>query len=200
MSIRIDVVNYALSLLGAEAITSIEDDAPEARVMRNFYYIARDSTLEEAEWTFAKKRFKPAESEIARVWGWSFAFPIPSDIIRVTRVDRNWIPLSNLSDNQYRNPSQHEVEGRVIVTNDEEIFCTGIRKIEDEGIYSSLFTEAFATKLAMLACLAITESNTKLQIYAATYEKLLRTAKTRDGMQNTTRRYRNTVLSRSRRG
>ena len=190
MSIRIDIVNAALSLLGANTVTSIEDgetDAgtKEATVMRAFYYMARDSTLEESEWGFAKKHFIPAESPDAREWSWAYAFPIPSDILRVTRVDSRISAHSGGS--QCRVNADHEVAGRIILTNEPDIYCTGIRRVEDEGIYSGLFAEAFAAKLAFLSCLTLTESNTKQQTMLAIHAGLLRTAKARDGMQNTTR-------------
>ena len=189
MTARIDIVNMSLNMLGANAITSLEDDAPEAKVMKNIYYISRDATLEDADWSFATKRFMPAKSTTAPAWGWANAFPIPSDIVRVTQVDRN-----DYTNGMHRNQADHEVEGREILTNEDAIFCKGIRRIDDEGIYSPLFNEAFAYKLAAQACLALTESNTKMQTMAALYVEAIKRAKIRDGQQSTTRRVRNKTL------
>lgn len=205
MSIRIDVCNFALTVLGEQPITSIEDESDRARTLEALYYIARDSALEEAEWTFATRRFLPALSSTAPEWGWENAFPIPSDIVRVTQVDKNWTTTNNYmyDVNQDRNPVDHVVEyvngvGRAILCNEEEVFCKGIRRIEDEGIYSPLFVEAFGCKLAYLAADAITASNTKTQIALTLYTDAIRKAKSRDGMQNTTRRMRNRTLSNAR--
>ncbi len=184
-------------MLGAESITSIEDDAPEAIAMKNLYYIARDAVMEEAEWTFATRRFLPAKSTTAPEWGWANAFPIPSDILRVTRVDRIDL-VGALGNAMSRHPAEYELEGRSILTNEDVIYCKGIRRIEDEGIYSPLFTEAFGYKLAAQSCLTITESNTKLQTMAALYTDAIAKAKSRDGMQGTTRRMRNKTLQRAR--
>jgi len=199
MSARIDLVNFALSMLGEKAITSLEDDADEARVMKGFYYPARDGLLEEAEWTFATRRFKPPRNAVDPEWGWSAAYPIPSDILRVTAVEDNYVGQTGVStDQQARRSIDHVIENRQILCNADPIFCKGIRRIDDEGIYSGLFFEAFATKLAALAALPITESNTKLQAMVQLHQSFLKTAKTRDGMQNTTRRLRNNYLSRAR--
>ena len=192
MSAKINVVNYALSLLGANPITSLEDDAHEAKVMKTFYYEARDGLLEVVEWSFAIKRFKPAKSTDEPLWGWSSSFPIPSDILRVLTVE---------SDNTYgmnRDQVDHVVEQRSILCNEDNIVCTGIRRIDDEGVYSPLFNEAFAVKLAVLACLAITESNTKFQQMAAMYAGVIKDAKSRDGQQGTTRRVRSRWINRAR--
>jgi len=188
------VCNVALRLLGAEAITSLQDDAPEAKVLLDIYFIARDSVLEVAEWSFATKRFLPAKEAEAPAWGWTSSFPIPSDILRVTRVDRADYGGSGM----HRRPADHEVEGRRILCNEDVIYCTGIRRIEDEGIYSPLFAEAFAAKLAVMACYAITESNQKIQIMSAIYAETIGKAKSRDGMQSTTRRMRNNTVRRAR--
>ena len=193
MSVRIDIVNNALNLLGADSIVSIEDHAPEAQVMKNFYYIARDAVMEEAEWSFATKRFVPAKETAAPEWGWASAFTIPSNILRVTRVDRY-----DFDQGVDRRPAEYEVEGNLILCNEDEIFCKGIRRMEDEGGYSPLFAEAFGYKLAVKAALAITESNTKMQLMAGLYTESIAKAKARDGMQGTTRRFRSTTLHNAR--
>ena len=196
MSAKINVVNVALRLLGANSITSLEDDAHEAKVMNDIYFIARDAVLEEAEWTFATKRFLPAKEAAAPAWGWTSSFPIPSDILRVTRVDRLDIIATGSSMN--RRPAEYEVEGRKILTNEDVIYCKGIRRIEDEGIYSALFDEAFAAKLAVMACYSITESNQKIQTMSAIYADTIKKAKSRDGMQGSSLRLRNKTVQQSR--
>jgi len=176
-------------MLGAKAITSLEDDADEARVMKGFYPLARDGLLEEAEWSFAIRQFQPAQSAADPLWGWGAAFPLPSDILRLLQVDNNKAGI-RFNDMQ-RSQVPHEVYDRVIYCNEKAIFCTGIRRVEDEGIYSPLFVEAFASKLAVLAALPITESNTKLQEMMAIHQSFMKTAKSRDGMQSTSRPIRN---------
>ncbi len=199
MSARIDISNIALSLLGAGSITSIEDDSPEAKAIKIHYDIARDATLEAYEWSFAIKRFTPPKSSTAPLWGFSSAFPIPSEILRVLQVDLNFSsPFLTQRDDGRRNQVFHVVEGREILCNEEAIFCTGIRRVADEGIYSNLFAHAFAAKLAMLISYMISESNSKFQAMAAIYAGTIAEAKTRDGQQGSTRRMRSNWLRRVR--
>jgi len=194
MSARIDVCNFALALLGESEIVSLEDETDKARTMKTFYYIARDAVLESADWTFATRRFLPAKSETSPAWGWANAFPIPSDIIRVTMVDRNnnfsIIPQGDMVEN----PVDHQIEGNEILCNDNVIYCKGVRRMEDEGGYSPLFVEAFAAKLAYLAALPITSSRGTKKDMLDLHTGLIKDAKIRDGIQNTTRRMRNTHL------
>ena len=204
MSIRVDVCNFALGALGESEINSIEDDSDKARTLKSFYYIARDAVLEEGEWTFATRRFLPAKSTTVPEWGWAFVFVIPTDIIRLAEVDRNMSSLTSLRDTSLPpNPIPHTVEfvngvGEAILCNEDPIFCKGVRRIEDEGIYSPLFVEAFSLKLAYLAALPITSSVQIQQTVMGLYGHAIRTAKPRNGMQGTTRRMRSRSLSRAR--
>jgi len=195
MSENIGVINYALRVLAANRITSIEDEDNTAQIMKDLYHITRDSMLEEAEWSFATRRFLPAKSTDAPEWGWSAAYPIPSDIIRVTEVDRN-----NYTESMQRSPVPHEVEGNSILCDADTIYCKGIRRMEDEGSYSPLFNKAFALHLALIACLPIKANNASLQLIGQMYDATMAKAKSRDGMQSSTRRMRNKSVIRARAG
>ncbi|GAG38404.1 unnamed protein product, partial [marine sediment metagenome] len=167
MSARIDAVNYALQYLGEQPITSLDDDSDRALTMKSFYYIARDATLEDANWTFATRRFQPVRNAVDPVWGWTASYTIPADIVRVTTVLRDWGSNSVSGYAYYDFPeemkSAHVIEGNEILSNDDPIYCLGIREMDDEGHYSPLFLEAFAAKLAYLAALPITASMQKQQ-------------------------------------
>lgn len=197
MSARIDICNVALvSMLGANSINSLDDDSDEARAMKFCYYIARDAVLEDANWTFATKRFQPAENADPPEFGWTYSYTIPSDIMRVTNVLREAFTVGFFYDTrmpeEYK--SAHVVEGNEILSNDNPIYCLGIRTMEDEGNYSPLFEEAFAGKLASLCALTLTAKESKRDFALGLYLDTIKKAKTRDGMQNTTRRMRNNTL------
>jgi hypothetical protein len=201
MSARIDVVNYALVFLGEKRITSLEDESDEALIMKTLYYIARDAVLEEANWTFATRRFTPAALTEAPEWGWSTAYEIPSDIMRVTRVLRQWSTASlPPPDGNYPSEYQsaHVIEGNQILSNDTPIYCMGVRRMEDEGGYSAQFAEAFSFKLSVLASFPLAASAQKQSAALALYTDAIKRAKTRDNQQNTTRRIRNHTLANSR--
>lgn len=196
---RVDIANIALNLLGQDAITSIDDDSDAARLIKVHYEIAKNATLEACEWSFAIKRFIPAKLAAAPLWGFGAAFEIPSDILRLLQVDRNQTspffssPLETDS-LERRDQIFHVVESGQILCNEDVIFCTGIRRIDDEGIFSNLFAHAFAAKLAMLCTYAITESNSKFQAMAGVYAAFLKEARSRDNQQGSTKRLRNRAL------
>ena len=167
--------------------------------MKANYYLTRDATLEAHEWSFAMKRFTPARLAEAPDWGAAYQFSVPSDIIRVTRVQRmgqgslrGFYELRKID----RNPEADGVlESGNIITDEDAIVCKGIRRIEDEGQFSPLFNHAFSAHLAMLNAYQITQSTKMWEAMSALYTLKINEAKTRDGLQGSSRRLRNRSLS-----
>jgi hypothetical protein len=194
MTERIDICNLALGWIGADTITGLEDETVEARQCLNNYALARDATLEAHDWSFAMKRFTPALSGYTPDWGFSYQFVIPSDIMRVVSVGPNkelfW---------------EHEqdmwvVESGYILADQADIYCRGIRRVNDEGIYSALFAHALAAKLGTLMALTLTQSHTIMEKMAGMYTSMINEAQTRDGLQGRSRRIRNRSMQKARAG
>ena len=198
MSERIDIANMALTWLGASTITGFEDDAIEAEIINANYYIARDATLEAHEWSFAIKRWEGAKEADSPEWGANNRFTIPNDILRVLAVEA--VGSSNLgnsfSNHQLGRAMQADwlVESGYIITDEDAIYCRGIRQVTDEGIYSPLFCHAFAAHLAMLCTYALSESNVKFNAMSALYQLKIQQAKSRDAVQGSNKRIRNRSL------
>lgn len=200
MSIRIDICNIALNLLATRPLTSIEDDSDTAIAIKTNYYLARDSLLEEADWSFSIRRFIPAMLTDEPSFGPAKAFAIPSDIMRVVTVDYNkdsfGVPWSARA--LHLNQAEWAVESGYIVSDSEAIYCRGVRRIEDEGIYSALFATTLAARIAMMACYSITKSNTRFNELSAMYAGLVADAQTMDGLQGRNTRIRRDNLQRAR--
>ena len=200
MSARIDIINQALIFLGAETLTGLDDDSAQADIMNGIYDLSRDATLEAHEWSFAIRTFTPAQSTDPPAGNWTYTYPLPSNIIRLLEVSRGE-PTGVVMNNEVPNNSlAHEVQGKNILTNEQIAFCTGIRRVEDEGIYSNLFSDAFSAKLATKSAMAITQSRTIMETMAGLYAGFIQEAKSRDGQQGTTRRFRSRWLTNARRG
>ena len=194
-------------MLGEDEITSIDDDLPRAKAIRTNYAVARDATLEAHEWSFAIKQFKPQLLAEPPLWQYRYAYSIPPDILRVLAVERMPDGMFNnittgasaYSDGRrQRREVDHEVQGREILTNEEDIYCTGIRQVKEEGLFSNLFCHALAAKLAMLICYRVTESNSKFDRVTGLFGGFIQEARSRDGMQSSTRRMRNNTFARVR--
>jgi hypothetical protein len=198
----VDIANLALTWLGESPITSLEDDLDSARIMSINYVPARDATLEAHDWSFAMERFIPPLNAVPPVYGASAAFDIPPNILRVIAVDdpKTANPTSGIYTPIINSKEQldWQFENRQVICNEEVIHCRGIRRIEQEGLFSPNFVQAFAAKLAFLCALPLTSSASIQANMKMIYDEFILIAKSRDGLQGRSKRLRNRTLQKSR--
>jgi hypothetical protein len=199
MTERIDIANLALGWQGNDPITSLEDESERAHQMRINYIPARDATLEAHEWSFAIERFIPGLLEDEPAFGDLNAFSVPPEILRVISVTDGEtgalpfaLPIGSAEQLDW------VMEGGNILAREEVIYARGIRRIEQEGMFSPLFVHAFAGKLAYLTALTLTASAEIQANMLGIYTQQILEAKTRDGLQGRTRTIRNRQLIKSR--
>jgi hypothetical protein len=162
MASSIAIVNSALTKLGAKRITSLSDNVKEAREMNALYELRRDFLLRVYNWSFAMKRESlPALSD-APEWGYTMAYQLPTDCLRVVQVNDIW-QVPGLSDSMGGPDSEpYKIEGRTIVTDfTAPLYLRYIKRVTDTGEFDAAFSETLAIDLAFNGCEAITQSNTK---------------------------------------
>ena len=100
---QVELANIALSKLGANPITSILDEAEEARAVRRFYKSTLRAELRSHPWNCARKRALLAALAEPPPFGFRYQYLLPADCVRI-------LPGPNDEDWQ--------VEGRRILSND----------------------------------------------------------------------------------
>ena len=201
MTERVDIANLALSWLGEQDITSLEDDTNRSHQMKINYIPARDATLEAHEWSFAIERFIPAKLAANPVYGINSAFSVPPEILRVLTVERNTAdPTNSFLTGRIGGNEQLDwvLEGGLILCNQDVIYCRGIRRVEQEGKFSPLFVHALAAKLAFLTATNLSASAAIQENMLQLYVGFIHEAKSRDGLQGRSRRLRDRTLMKSR--
>lgn len=148
-----DVANRALQMLGEGRITSLTENSPAAREVDASYEIIRDAELRRNVWGFATSRATLAASATAPAFEYSYAFPVPSDFLRLhprAEDETDW-SVENVSG-----------VGTCILTNDgTSIKVRYVARITDAGLFDALFVEALAARLAFELCERITNSSLK---------------------------------------
>lgn len=145
------VANHALQKLGAQLITSMDEDTREARTVKACYSILRDRELRAHTWNFSTKRAVLAPSATAPAFGFAYAFPLPADCLRIIPPARDvdWT-IENI------NGASH------ILTNEGAvIYLRYVARITDEAVFDELFVDMLACKIAWHCCETITQSNQK---------------------------------------
>lgn len=155
MASEVDIMNRALQLLGAEKITDVDEDSPNARSCNAAYRARRRALLRTYAWSFSIRRYSLAADTATPEFGYDFQYQWPSEALRILAPDVG-------SFTQFRD---WQMEGRKILTNDlAPLEVRAVIDIEDVEMMDPLFCEALAADLAENLCEEITQSNTKKQI------------------------------------
>jgi hypothetical protein len=159
----VSICNSALAKLGADRITSLEQDTRNARICRERFPFLRNEVLRAHVWGFAKKRVSLAASSDTPDFGWDYAYLLPSDCLRVIRED--YIDVD------------FDIEGRYILTDNSTFDLIYIFEETNSGNFDYMFAEALATRLAADISYVITQSNTMMTTMMQAYASLIRDAR-----------------------
>jgi hypothetical protein len=172
MASKTDIVNFGLIALGEERVSNVDtDNSKPTRVMSELYSITRDAMLCNYPWNFSIKRAAIPASLSAPAWGYSKAFPLPSDFLSLLYIKDNVMDYS--------------IEAGGILCNEAApLYIKYIAKITDETVFDPIFCKALGLQLGLSACEAITQSSTKKQIIAAELQEVVSSAYANNIIQN----------------
>lgn len=176
MSSVVGICNRALQKLGARRITALSEDSPNARACNVAYEPVRDAELRAHPWSFSIQRFQLAADSTSPAFGKSYAFPLPTDYLRLIEPDPDYVT----------NTLDWQIEGRSILTNDSgplEIRC--VTKVTDPNLMDALYLEALACKLALELCEELTQSNTKKAELKDDYKNAIAAARKANAFERT---------------
>lgn len=163
MTAEVDIAIRALQKLGAESITSLDDNSKSAREMKTAFPFVRDAELRKHPWTFAKKRVVLAPLSSAPAFGFTYAYQLPSDYIRIVK---------QIDDSDY------EIEGNELLTDQGTKWnLIYIRRVEDVNDMDPMFREALACALAMELAESFTQSNSKKEYARRSYIETINSAR-----------------------
>ena len=177
----INICNLALTRIGADTITSLEDNTNRAKLCRLHYPEAVETTLSAKDWRFARSRASLVPLSAAPAFGWSYKFQLPADCLLVTKVYDSW----SLSDEQ----TDWQTEGDMVMANVPKINIVYNRNIQDVLLFSAGFTRAVTLLLAAELATGIKASRSLRQELMAEYEHMLRRSGAREGRQGRNRRF-----------
>ena len=158
---RTEMVNKALTLVGANPIVNLDDDTQNARIVNRVYEISLKSILSETCWNFATKRALLAESADTLAWtdtGENYIYVRPNLVIRIFGTNS---PSATWRE-----------EGDYIVSDTAGLGVRYVYYHNEPSKYPPSFAEAFVDKLASDAAFMILNSNTVAEGFLEKYEKV----------------------------
>jgi len=167
---KITICTNALLQLGSQPIDSFEDATDLSALCANLWPQTLDGVLRAHPWNCATKRLSLAPSANAPIYGFSFAFDLPGDFLRLMEADSLY---------------DYKVEGRQILGNENPLLIKYIYRNEAVPTYDSLLIEALTAAMKTALAYPITKSTTKEAECLALYKDRLQMARTVDGLEGT---------------
>ena len=167
----------ALLKLGAEAISSFNDNAPEAELASALYGPVRDALLSAHPWTFATGRVRMNRLPVGNEGGFRFAYQLPDGFLRAIGVE---------SMGRQPGPS-FQIAGRRLLT-DAPIPTLVYVFRPPERDTPPFFNQALIARLAAEFCIPLTESSSRSQGLSQSAEAEFKRARQIDSQQHTVHR------------
>lgn len=173
MASRVDICNLALLKLGSGSkITALTDNSVAARALSACYDIVRKAELRAHYWAFSLKRGAlPATTPPA--WGFSAAYPLPVDCVRLVQVNQFYLTPALLDYNTADASAWVVESGQILCDYTAPLKIRYVWDVTDEGTFDALFNVMLASRLAYETCEQLTNSNTKKQSIAQDYKEAL---------------------------
>lgn len=183
MASQIDLCNQALIKAGAATIISLSDGTKGANLLNSIYDIKRDAELAAHPWTFAIQRAQLPASGTAPAFGWAYAYPTPSGYLGMVEVGENYVMYDAGADPLF------QIEGGEILTDESApLNIRYIKRITNTGLFSPLFVEVLACRLALEMVDALSDSTTKKQDLKDDYKAALSLARRMNAIEQPPRR------------
>lgn len=186
-----EICNVAMAHLGVDGIEDFaSDESRQAVLCRQVYGATRRVVLSERAWQFAKERAILSPKVGSPVWGYDYAFEIPSDVIFVHRC---YAPTNHSRQTQWDRVKDE------IHSNQATLHVEWIVDVENPAEFSAGFVIALGLRLARDTCLALTESRSLYDRLVGTYRESIDEAGASDGRQGRTERMQSDSLITARR-
>lgn len=203
---NVTICNWALAKVGAATITSLSDNTPNARVCNNRFWGVRDALYRSHVWAFATRRVQLAIVVPSPVFGYTNAFLVPPDFIRLLPPDvppdlqLNLVTSTTFTTGGVAGAVTRPIENvpvgpadpntgliptaSAILTNESApLSVRYVAKIEDPNLMDPLFREAFAAALAVEICETLTQNTAKKRTLSGEFAGVISEARRAQGIE-----------------
>lgn len=167
---KTDISNMSMDLLSAGNVVDVDNPSNATEeLLSRWYEQSRRKVLREHPWNFAIKRELLAASATAPAFGYSTAFPLPADFVRVVVIeDGNGGTFT---------PDDYAIEnGEILLSTDaSSLRLVYIYDIQDVTRFDPMFIDLLAHEIALAVAYRVTQSNGNV-------ERLEMLAKTRGAL------------------
>lgn len=185
MATETELVNAALRRGGgAKRILALTDSVGSAGIAQDVLTSERDDLLRSGVWNFAITRIQLAQMSTLPVFGWSFAYALPSDCERVVSVHDN---ADGTGAVPYKVESILQADGsyiNVIATDSPTVYLRYCRQVTDPNLMTASFRQVLILRMAKIFAISIAKSNPLFQALDAEEQRAYRQARSIDGIED----------------
>lgn len=175
----ISICNYALRLVGGDAITAIDDNSTNGARCNDIYEHLRDDLLRGHTWNFATKMASLSKNATAPTFEYDYAWDLPSDWLRTISVHDNDAGSGVLD---YLEMEVNSTS--VIAASSESVYLKYVYQHTTESRWPSDFVMAFQLSLARDLAIPVANSNTLHDKLEDRASRALIRAKSADALGN----------------
>lgn len=196
MASEVDICNLALTRLGDDRITTLDEGTKAAELCSLHYPMARDAVLRAHPWNFAIRRATLALSATTPNHEFQYQFALPTDpyCLKVLRTD--WEANGISATAIYGFPGiygtsgalvTYRIEGRFLLCNETSVMIEYIARITDPEQFDQLFTDVVAQRLAAELAIPVTDNQAAAKTMWDIYSTKLVEARMTDAQEGTPR-------------
>jgi hypothetical protein len=173
MANLVEIANMALGEVGSQTITTIDDASTPAANCKRFIYQAIREALERGRWKCARKPAVLARLTDAPLFGWAYAFQLPTDYVRLVSF--------NETDSEEQFQELFERQGDTLLTDEDAVSIIYVRDLTQTGndvnLMGPLLTKACYINLAAKIAWPLQQSRTLKESLEQSFEDAIRKAK-----------------------
>jgi len=169
MASQVEIINVALSRIGANEITSLTEGTTEQKVAVNLWDVARQATLRDHPWNFAISEVELAQLSSTTSYNFEYSYQLPADCLRLIAVYDN---------------VNFKVFGRKIYTDSNSCWIKYVKDVKDVNTWDTLFIDVMAQRLAAEMAYTLTKSQAVADTNYNLYERKIAKARFVDSTED----------------
>ncbi len=164
----LDICNNALSFLGQENISSVDEENERARKCKQFYEICRKSLLRVHDWNFTHADISLTKISQENLFNKLYSYLYPTDCTHI-----NKIYISNIPNKIIKYEIGYYNGNKIISCDELDVKCLYTKDVTDTSLFDSTFREALSYFIASKIAMALTGDTNLLNIALKQYEYCL---------------------------
>lgn len=173
MASRVSISNLALTILGADRITSLEDNVENARRLTAIYDDALEDVLRAHPWNFAIARAQLARLATTPLFEYRYEYQLAGNCLRVLSASDGAKPITDF-----------KIEGRKLLCDGTDVYIKYIVNVTDPNQYTSQFIYVLSSRLAAEIAYAVTNNKATAELMFELYLTRLNEAKAADAQES----------------